>query len=92
MTVVHTSKLLRLTTSVIRNKQCSVIGDKGVLQLILAVLIDEFLVVRNDGFRDRLADGVDLGCVSTTSYSDADVDVGELVEADDEERLIDLES
>jgi hypothetical protein len=56
------------------------------------VLIDELLVVGNDGLGDGLTNGVNLGCVSTTGNSDADVDVGELVETNDQEGLVDLES
>jgi hypothetical protein len=37
-----------------------------------------------------LTDGVDLRGVTTTGDAHADVDVGELVEADDEEGLVDL--
>jgi hypothetical protein len=40
------------------------------------VLVNVFLVVGDDGFGDCLADGVDLGCVSTTGYADADIDIG----------------
>lgn len=54
------------------------------------MLVDVLLVVGNDGLGDGLADGVDLGGVTTTRDADADVDTGELVEADDEERLVDL--
>jgi len=54
------------------------------------VLVDILLVVGNDGLGDSLTDGVDLGGVTTTGDADADVDTGELVETDDEERLIDL--
>ena len=39
-----------------------------------------------------MTDGIDLGCVSTTSDSDADVDIGEFLETDDEEGFVDLES
>ena len=39
-----------------------------------------------------MSDGVDLGCVSTTGDSDADIDVGEFVKTDDEEGFVDLES
>lgn len=39
-----------------------------------------------------LTDGVDLGSVTTTGDADTDVNVGELVEANDEERLVDLEA
>jgi hypothetical protein len=87
-----TSKLLRLAPSVIRNQQRSVILNQGLLQQVLAVLIDVFLVVCDNGLGDGLTDGVDLGCVSTTSDSDADVDVGEFLETDNEEGFVDLES
>ena len=56
------------------------------------MLIDELLVVCNDGLADGLTDGVDLGSVSTTGNANSDVDICELLEADDEEGLVDLES
>lgn len=37
-----------------------------------------------------MADGVDLGGLAAARDADADVDVGEFVEADDEEGLVDL--
>lgn len=58
--------------------------------MVLCVLIDELLVVGDEGLGDSLTDGVDLGSVSTTGDADADVDAGELVEADDQERLVQL--
>lgn len=39
-----------------------------------------------------LTDGIDLGCVTTTVDTDTDVDVGELVKTNNEQRLIDLKS
>lgn len=54
------------------------------------MLVDELLVVGDEGLGDRLTDGVDLGRVATAGDADADVQVGELVEADDEEGLVDL--
>ena len=39
-----------------------------------------------------MTNGVDLGCVTTTANSDTDIDVGELVETNNEEGLVDLES
>jgi hypothetical protein len=54
------------------------------------VLIDVLLVVGDDGLGDGLADGVDLGGVTTAVDADADVDAGELVGADDQEGLVDL--
>jgi hypothetical protein len=56
------------------------------------VLVDELLVVGDNGLGDGLTDGVDLRCVSTTSNSDADIDVGELLKTDDQEGFVDLES
>ena len=54
------------------------------------MLVDELLVVGDEGLGDGLADGVDLRGVATAGDADADVQVGELVEADDEEGLVDL--
>ena len=56
------------------------------------MLIDELLVVGNDGLGDGLTDGINLGSVSTASNSDANVDTGELVETDNQEGFVDLES
>jgi hypothetical protein len=56
------------------------------------VLIDKLLVVGDNGLGDGLTDGVDLRCVSTASNSDADIDVGKLLETDNQEGFIDLES
>lgn len=56
------------------------------------MLIDELLVVGNDGLADGLTDGVDLGSVSTTGDANSNIDVGELLEANDEEGFVDLVS
>ena len=56
------------------------------------MLIDELLVVGDNGLGDGLTDGVDLRCVSTASNSDTDIDVGELLKTDDQEGFVDLES
>ncbi len=60
--------------------------------MVLGVLIDELLVVGDNGFGDSLTDGVDLRSVSTAGNSYADIDVGELLETNDEQGLVDLES
>lgn len=85
-----TTELLGLRTTVVGDEQCAVVLNKGLLQLVLGVLIDVLLVVGDDGLGDGLADGVDLGGVTTTGDTDTDVDTGELVSADDQERLVDL--
>lgn len=56
------------------------------------MLIDVLLVVGDEGLGDSLTDGVDLGSVTTTGDADTDVNTGELVGTDDEERLVDLEA
>lgn len=86
----RTTELLGLTSSVVGDEQGTVVLDEGLLQHVLAVLVDELLVVGDEGLGDGLADSVDLGGVATAGHADADVDGGELVETDDEERLVDL--
>lgn len=39
------------------------------------MLVDVLLVVGDDGLGDSLADGVDLGGVTTTGDADANVDI-----------------
>lgn len=39
-----------------------------------------------------LTDSIDLGSVTTTADTDTDIDAGELVKSNNEERLVDLES
>lgn len=56
------------------------------------MLVDEFLVVRNDALGDGLADGVDLRGVAAAGDAHADVDCGEFVEPDDEEGLVYFEA
>jgi hypothetical protein len=85
-----TSELLGLTSSVIGNEEGSVVLHKGLLEQVFAVLINELLVVGDQGLGNGLSDGVDLGSVTTTGDTYSDIDIGELVKANNEERLIDL--
>lgn len=70
-----TAELLGLAPPVVGNEQCAVVLDEGLLELVLRVLVDVLLVVGDDGFGNGLADGVDLGSVTTTGDADADVDI-----------------
>lgn len=54
------------------------------------MLVNVLLVVGDEGLGDGLADGVDLGGVTTTGNADTDVDTGELVSANDEDGLVGL--
>jgi hypothetical protein len=40
-----TTELLGLTSAVVGDEECAVVGDEGLLELVLAVLVDELLVV-----------------------------------------------
>ena len=66
--------------------------NKRLLQCVLAVLINELLVVCNNRLGNCLTNSVNLGSMSTTSNSDANVDTRELVEANNQEGFVNLES
>lgn len=87
-----TAELLGLATAVVGNKKCTVVLCQGLLEQVLAVLIDELLVVGHDRLGDSLADCVDLRSVTTSGDADTDVHVGNLVKADDQKRLVNLVS
>lgn len=87
-----TTELLGLAAAVVGDEEGAVKGDEGLLEQVLGVLVDELLVVGDQGLGDGLTDGVDLRGVTTAGDADADVDVGELVDADDQEGLVDLRS
>lgn len=89
-TSTGTTELLGLGPSGIGDEECAVVLEEGLLELVLRVLVNELLVVGDNRLGDGLADGVDLGNVTTTGDADTDVDTGELVEADDQEGLVDL--
>ena len=86
-----TTKLLRFCSPRVRNQERPVVRDELLLELHGAVGIDVLGVVRYDGLGDCLADGVDLGGVSTTLNADADVDGGEGVLTGDEDGFVGLE-
>lgn len=81
---------LWLSAAWIGDEEGTVVSDKGSLELVLCVLIDELLVVGDEGLGNSLTDGVDLGSVTTTGDADADIDTSELVEANNQERLVKL--
>jgi hypothetical protein len=91
-TSTWTTELLGLGPSGIGDEKCAVVLDESLLELVLGVLVNELLVVGDNGLGDGLADGVDLGDVTTTGDADTDVDTGELVEANDQKGLVDLKS
>lgn len=87
-----TTELLWLTSPIVGNEEGTVVCSQRLLELVLGVLIDKLLVVGNEGLGNGLTDGVNLGGVPTTADTDTDVDTGEFVKSDNEERLVDLKS
>lgn len=86
----RTAKFLRFATAIVGHQQGAIVLHQSLLQLILGVLVHVFLVVGNDGFGNGLADGVDLGSMTAASDADADVNPGEFVQTENEERFVDL--
>lgn len=87
-----TTKLLWLHSSGVGNQQGLVVRGKDLLQLVLRGLIDVLLVVSNQALSNGLSDGVNLRDVTTTRDSDSDVDVLELVQTSQGQRLVNLET
>lgn len=85
-----TTELLGLAATVVGNEESTVVLSESSLEGVLGVLVNELLVVGNQGLGNGLTDGVDLGSVTTTGDADTDVNTGELVKTNNEERLVDL--
>jgi len=86
----RTTELLGLATAVIGDEEGTVELDESLLEHVLGVLVDELLVVGDQRLGNGLTDGVDLRSLTTTGDANTDVDVGELVEANNEDGLVDL--
>ncbi len=78
-----------------------VVGDQGLISVVSPCFgttspseIDWFdgHEVHRIHLADGLSDGVNLAGLTTTSHTHTDVNVGELVETNDEKRLVDLEA
>ena len=85
-----TSELLRFAPTGIGNQQGTVVLGQDVLQFLAGGFIHILLVERNQRLGDGLADGVDLGDMTTTGNADPDVDTGELFLAEQQQRLLEL--
>lgn len=87
-----TTEFLWFWSSGISDQQGSVVRGECLLQFVLGLFIDELLVVGNQTLSDSLSDGVDLGNVTTTGDSNSDVNVGELVQTNQQQWFVNLES
>merc|ERR1712044_86145 len=79
-----TTELLRFAATGIGDEQCAVELNKDVLDFLLALFIDIFLVVGNQGFGEGLTDSINLRDASTTLDADPYVDIGETIFAQQE--------
>jgi len=91
-TCTASTELLGLRATRVGNKEGAIIVHEDLLDLTLGCLVDIFLVPGNQGLCDGLTDGVDLGCVTTTLNTDADVHLTVSVGSEEEHWLPDLET
>ena len=67
-TSTGTTELLGLAAAVVGNEEGSVELDKSLLQEVLGVLVDELLVVGDEGLGDSLSNSIDLRYMPTAIY------------------------
>jgi hypothetical protein len=67
--------LFRFASSWISDEESSVVLKKKLLDLSFLSLVDEFLIISDNTFGDRLSDGVNLSDITSSSYGDSDVEV-----------------
>ena len=86
------TELLGLHPTGVGNQQCPVVGDKLLLELKGRGSIEVFCVVSNDSLGDSLTDCVDLRNVSSSLYTNTDINRSEGLFTNDKDSLIDLKS
>lgn len=86
------TELLGLHPTRVRNHEAPVVCDELLLDLNRRSRIVVLCIVCNNGTSNGLTDSVNLRGVSTTLHANANIDRGESVLADDQNRLVDLEA
>ncbi len=81
------SEFFGLAATRVGNKQRAVVPQKHILDLLLRLLIYEFLVISDECFGDALSDCVDLWCMASSLHADAHVHTGEFLTAQQQDRL-----
>lgn len=87
-----TTEFLWFWSSSIGDQQGSVVRGESLLQFVLGLFVDVLLVVSNQTLSNSLSDGVDLRDVTTTGDSNSDVDLSELVQTNQQQWFVNLES
>lgn len=87
-----TTEFLWFWSSGISNQQGSVVRGESLLQFVLGLFVNELLVVSNQTLGNSLSDSINLRDVTTTSDSNSDVDVSELVQTNQQQWFVNLES
>ncbi len=70
------SEFLGLAPSRVSHQHGSVISHQNFFDVTFRLFVHEFLIEGDDAFADGLANSVDLGSVTTTSYPDSDIKLG----------------
>ena len=70
-----TTELFRLTTSGVRDEETLVVLKKKFFKLSFGGLVVILLIVSNNSFRKSLSYGINLSDVTSTSYSNSDVQI-----------------
>ena len=86
------TEFLRLHPPWVRDQERPVVRDVFLLEFESASSIEEFCVVCDDGLGNCLADGVNLGSVSSSLYAHTDVDGRESLLANNKDGFIHLET
>lgn len=87
-----TTEFFGLHPSWVSNQQGSVVCHELLLQLHRTVGIDIFRVIGNNGFGNGLSNGIDLRRVSSTLYTDTDIEHGKRLFASDKDGFVNLEA
>ena len=83
--------LLGLAASRISNQERPVVLEQQLLDLAFLRLVDVLLIVSDKSLGESLTDGIDLGNMTTAAHSDSDVQIGESLEAKEEDGFKDLD-
>ncbi len=73
------SKLFRFAATRISYEQCAVVPQEHVLDFLLRLLIDEFLIISHECLGDALPYGVYLRGMSSSLHADTHIDAGEFL-------------